>query len=73
MAVAERQYAHIALNEHGEPTIKGSRITVKQIAAEQVYWDWDAKKIHEEHPHLTLGQIYSALAYYADHEEEIKG
>ena len=73
MAVAEKQqYAHLTLNEHGEATIEGSRITVKHLAAEQVYWGWDAKKMHEEHPHLTLGQIHSALAYFADHEEEIR-
>jgi len=24
-----------------------------------------------QHPYLTLGQIYSALAYYWDHQEEL--
>jgi uncharacterized protein (DUF433 family) len=73
MAVAEKQqYAHITFNEHGQPTIDGTRFKVKHLAAEQVYWGWDARKMHEEHPHLTLGQIHSALAYFADHEEEIR-
>ena len=27
--------------------------------------------MHFQHPNLTLGQIYSALAYYADHQEEL--
>jgi hypothetical protein len=26
---------------------------------------------HAQHPELTLGQIYSALAYYWDHQEEL--
>ena len=25
-----------------------------------------------QHPYLTLGQIYSALAYYADHQAELE-
>lgn len=32
---------------------------------------WDAEDIQRQHPALTLGQIYSALAYYYDHQEEL--
>ncbi|NET53688.1 MAG: DUF433 domain-containing protein, partial [Merismopedia sp. SIO2A8] len=30
---------------------------------------WAADELHEQYPHLSLGQIYSALAYYWDHKE----
>ena len=30
---------------------------------------WDADEIQRQHPHLTLGQIHSCLAYYYDHQE----
>jgi len=29
------------------------------------------EEIQRQHPHLTLGQIYSALAYYHDHQDEM--
>ena len=32
---------------------------------------WDADEIHRQHPHLSLGQIYAALAYYFDHKEDL--
>jgi hypothetical protein len=32
---------------------------------------WDADEIQRQHPHWTLGQIHSCLAYYYDHQEEM--
>jgi hypothetical protein len=34
-------------------------------------YGWSPGEMHFQHPDLTLGQIYSALAYYWDHQEEI--
>jgi hypothetical protein len=35
-------------------------------------WSGSASdEIQRQHPHLTLGQIHSSLAYYHDHEEEM--
>jgi hypothetical protein len=31
----------------------------------------DAREINREFPHLALGQIHSALAYYYDHQAEM--
>lgn len=28
-------------------------------------------ELHFQHPHLTMGQIHSALAYYWDHKTEL--
>jgi hypothetical protein len=30
-----------------------------------------AEEIHHQYPHLTLSQIYAALAYYHDHQSEL--
>lgn len=30
-----------------------------------------ADEIHRQHPHLSLGQIHAALAYYFDHRDEL--
>lgn len=38
------------------------------------WWKFGAspEEILEHLPHLTLSQIFDALSYYADHEEEIE-
>jgi uncharacterized protein (DUF433 family) len=64
-------YAHIELNKDGKPIISGTRTKVVMIAIDKVAWGWDADQIHRQYPHLTLGQIHSALAYYYDHKEEM--
>lgn len=66
-------YEHIALDDGGIPYIVGTRIKVVHLAAEQVNLGWSAEEIAYQHPPLTLGQVFSALAYYWDHKAEIDG
>ncbi len=66
MSIAE--YAHIALSPEGVPVIAGTRTKVVEVAVEHVAYGWEAQELHEQHPHLSLGQIHSALAYYYDHK-----
>jgi hypothetical protein len=44
---------------------------VMELVQEKVAYGWSAEEIQFQHPSLTLGQIYSALAFYADHREEL--
>lgn len=44
---------------------------VIELVAEKLAYGWSPEEIHFQHPYLTLGQVYSALAYYADHQEEL--
>ncbi len=67
----ETRYEHIILDENGQPTIAGTTMKVKELVAERLAWGWSAEELFINHPDLTLGKIYSALAYYADHQEEI--
>ena len=32
---------------------------------------WSAEELTYQHPHLTLGRVYSALAYHSDHRDEV--
>jgi Protein of unknown function (DUF433) len=43
----------------------------KQLVIEQRAYGWSPEELHFQHPHLTLGQIHSALAYYWDHHKEL--
>jgi hypothetical protein len=47
------------------------RRLVKELIAERFAWGWSPEELLVNHPDLTLGQIFSALAYYADHQAEI--
>ena len=64
-------YPHIELTSDGVPLISGTRTKVVEIALDRLAHSWDAEEIRRQHPHLTLGQIHSALAYYYDHQDEI--
>ena len=64
-------YAHIQLDAKGRPCIDGTRTRVIDVAVDQIAYKWDAEQIQRQHPHLTLAQIHSALAYYYDHQPEL--
>jgi uncharacterized protein (DUF433 family) len=69
--MATVEYAHISRSETGTPIIAGTETKVIQIAGDHVYWGWDAEQIHRQYPELNLGQIYSALSFYHDHQAEM--
>ena len=54
----------------GEPIIKGTRTPVRAIVE---IWrlGTPAEEIPQRLPHLTLAQVFSALSYYSDHQDEI--
>lgn len=69
--LVETRYEHVVLNDQGTPTIAGTTMKVKELVAERLAWGWSPEELLVNHPYLTLGQIFSALAYYADHQAEI--
>jgi uncharacterized protein (DUF433 family) len=64
-------YPHLAFDAAGQPVIAGANTPVLVIAIDRLAHHWDADEIRRQRPHLTLGQIYSALAYYYDNEAEM--
>jgi uncharacterized protein (DUF433 family) len=65
------EYPHIELDPTGEPVIQGTNTPVVLLAMDRIAYNWDATEIQRQRPHLHLGQIHSALAYYYDHEVEM--
>lgn len=57
------------------PRIDGTRITVDWIVGQMIYAGRGVDELIEDYAHvpLTSAQIYAALAYYYDHQEEIDG
>ena len=71
MAVVETRYEHVVLNEAQVPIIVGTTMKVLELVVEKQAYGWSPEELQFQHPALTLGQIYSALAYYADHQEAL--
>lgn len=66
---AKTKYEHVVLDEKGVPIIAGTNTKVIEIVLEKTAYGWSPEELHFQHPYLTLGQIYSALAYYWDHRD----
>jgi uncharacterized protein (DUF433 family) len=76
MPVAEKKTNHpfIALDPKlagGQPVVRGSRITVMDIAVRYELMGMSADKIVDEYPHLKLEQIHDALSYYYEHKSAL--
>jgi uncharacterized protein (DUF433 family) len=54
----------------GEPIIKGTRTTVRAIV-ENWRLGISPEEMTVHMPHLKLSQVFEALSYYSDHQEEI--
>ena len=54
----------------GEPIIRGTRTPVRAIVE---LWRQGVapEEIPAHLPHLTLAQVFDALSYYSDHQDEI--
>lgn len=68
MALATTPYPHIVLDEREVPLIAGTTMKVIELVVAQRAYGWSPAELHFQYPHLTMGQIYSALAYYWDHQ-----
>ncbi len=55
---------------NGEPIIKGTRTPVRAIV-ELWRQGMQPEIIPQRLPHLTLAQVFDALSYYSDHQDEI--
>src|SRR5258708_29870586 len=62
-------YPHIETRSDGKLWLIGTQTKILEVALDRLAHHWDADEIQRQHPHLTLGQIHSALAYYHDHQE----
>jgi uncharacterized protein (DUF433 family) len=72
MAIAT-EHLYITSNDQilsGEPIIRGTRTPVRAIV-EMWQMGVEPEEIPRQLPHLTLAQVFDALSYYSDHQDEI--
>ena len=76
MSFTETRYEHVVLDASGVPLISGTTMKVRELVMERQAYGWSPEELHFQHPYLSLGKIFSALAWYADHQagldEEIR-
>jgi uncharacterized protein (DUF433 family) len=56
----------------GEPIVEGTRTPVRAIV-ELWRMGLPPEEIPDRLPHLALAQVFDALSYYSDHQDEING
>ena len=67
------KHAHIVNDDQilgGEPIILGTRTSVRAVV-ETWRMGVAAEEIPHCLPHLNLAQVFDALSYYSDHQDEI--
>jgi uncharacterized protein (DUF433 family) len=68
MSLTATEYKYIQIDECNGPFIAGTTMKVVELITPMKAYGWSPENFHEQHPYLTMGQIYSALAYYWDLE-----
>ena len=69
--IAAEMISRIVRDERGVAWIDQANIKVIELVLDHLAYGWSADSIHEQHPHLTMAQIHSALAFYYDHQAEV--
>jgi uncharacterized protein (DUF433 family) len=65
------EYAHVTIGPDNVPMLTGTRIKLVEIVIPHLAYGWDARDLCREFPHLSPGQVHSALGYYYDHQAEV--
>jgi uncharacterized protein (DUF433 family) len=71
MQTTNTTYEHVQLDANGVPVIADTTMKVVELVMAQMAHGWSPPELHFQYPHLTLGQIHSALAYYWDHKQAL--
>src|SRR5580658_10097453 len=71
MSTTRTDYKYIVLDSSGEAFIEGTRYKVLHLVKDNIAYGWSPLELQWQHPDLSLAQVHSALAYYADHQNEI--
>jgi uncharacterized protein (DUF433 family) len=68
-------HPHITVDKDtcgGSPIIAGTRFPVRSVVFYVLQLGFAPEQLVERFPHLTLAQVYDALAYYYDNRQELE-
>jgi uncharacterized protein (DUF433 family) len=62
---------HIRIDPAGVAWIDDTNVKVIEVVVDKLAHGCSAEEMHFQYPHLSLSQIYAALAYYHDHQQQL--
>ncbi|MEM7116986.1 MAG: DUF433 domain-containing protein [Chloroflexota bacterium] len=64
-------YHHIVVDENGIPFVAGTTMKVVELVQAYLGHGYSPAELCFQFPHLTMGQIHAALAYYWDNKAKM--
>lgn len=61
---------YIVKDARGVALVEGTNFKVRELVKGHLAFGWSPEELQWQYPALTLAQVYSALAFYYDHENE---
>jgi uncharacterized protein (DUF433 family) len=71
MALTTTAYRYIQVDDQGTPILEGTSMKVVELVTSVKAYGWTPEELLQNYPHITLSKIYSALAYYWDHQSDV--
>jgi uncharacterized protein (DUF433 family) len=62
---------HIQHDSRGVAWIDDTNVKVIEVVLDKLAHGSSAEEMHFQYPHLSLSQVYAALSYYHDHQQEL--
>ncbi len=63
--------ALIEIDDEGVAWITGANTKVVEVVLDKIAYGWSPEEMCLQHPHLSLAQVHSALAYYYENKEKL--
>ena len=63
---------HVRRDSKGVAWVDDTNVKVIEIVQSKQAYDLTPEELREQYSHLSLAQIYAALAYYYDHKDELE-
>jgi uncharacterized protein (DUF433 family) len=61
----------IELDDRGIAWIAGTKVKVTEVVMDKIAYGSSPEEIHFQHPNLSLAQIYGALTYYYENQDNV--
>lgn len=71
MSHTATDYKYIELDDNGIALIANTTMKIGELITSHLTYGWSPEELHFQYPHISLSQIYSALAYYWDFKDTI--
>src|SRR5438874_11403913 len=71
MEIMKAVASQIEIDDQGVAWITGANTKVIEVVLDKLAYGWSPEEMHFQHPHLSMAQIHSALAYYYENQDKL--